>query len=159
MRLHAAHAIETRRSIHEKETEMNWKNLIYSAKPSSGITTQPLATHPTEAVDPPRRIMLRGALAAGCSLLLPASLMGCDSQKETGSTAPDTGPNTASPTPESAAPAAPAKVSQASVQYQTQPKGEQKCANCLHFEGSNSCKLVEGEISPEGWCLLWAKTT
>lgn len=147
---------------------MNWKNLVWSPKPSSGITMQPHDANLTEAVDPPRRIVLRGALAAGCSLLLPASLMGCDSQKETGSAAPgaapdtarDTGPDTASPTPESAAPAAPAKVSQASVQYQTQPKGEQKCANCIHFEaGSNTCKLVEGEISPEGWCLLWAKTT
>jgi hypothetical protein len=59
---------------------------------------------------------------------------------------------------ESAAPAAPAKVSQASVKYQTQPKGEQKCANCMHFIAeSNTCKLVEGNISPEGWCILWAK--
>lgn len=151
---------------------MNWKDLVCSPKPSSGTTTHPHDAHATEAVDPPRRMVLRGALAAGCSLLLPASLLGCDSQKETGSAAPDTGPETASPTPESAAPAspapesesaapaAPAKVSQASVQYQTQPKGEQKCANCMHFEaGSNTCKLVEGEISPEGWCLLWAKAT
>lgn len=151
---------------------MNWKKLICNTEPQSGVTPHPHDAHPTEAIDPPRRIMLRGALAAGCSLLLPASLLGCDSQKETGSAAPDSGPDTASPTPESAAPAspapetesaapaAPAKVSQASVQYQTQPKGEQKCANCTHFEaGSNTCKLVEGEISPEGWCLLWAKAT
>jgi hypothetical protein len=153
-----------------KEIDMNWKNLVCSPKPSSEITTHPHDTPSTEAIDPPRRIMLRGALAAGCSLLLPASLMGCDSQKETSSAAPDAAPDAASPIPESAAPAspapetesaapaAPAKVSQASVQYQTQPKGDQKCANCIHFEGSNSCKLVEGEISPEGWCLLWAKT-
>jgi hypothetical protein len=137
-----------------KEIDMNWKNLVCNTKPSSGITTHPHDTHPTEAVDPPRRIVLRGALAAGCSLLLPASLLGCDSQKETGSAAPDAASPTpesadpASPAPEteSAAPAAPAKVSQASVQYQTQPKGEQKCSNCMHFEaGSNTCKLVEGE--------------
>lgn len=148
---------------------MNWKDLVHSPKPSSGITTHPHDAHAAEAVAPPRRIVLRGALAAGCSLLLPASLPGCDSRQETGSAAPDATPDTASPTPESAAPAspipetesaapaAPAKVSQASVQYQTQPKGEQKCANCMHFEGPNACKLVEGEISPEGWCLLWAK--
>jgi hypothetical protein len=158
--LHPAPA-GTRRSIHEKEIDINWKNLICSPKPSSGITTHPLDTHPTEAVDPPRRIVLRGALAAGCSLLLPASLMGCDSQKGTGSAAPESAaPASPAPETESAAPAAPAKVSQASVQYQTQPKGEQNCANCMHFEaGSNTCKLVEGEISPEGWCLLWAKAT
>jgi len=59
---------------------------------------------------------------------------------------------------ESAAPAAPAKVSQASVQYQTGPKDGKKCADCMHFiADSNTCKLVEGDISPTGWCVLWAK--
>jgi len=24
---------------------------------------------------------------------------------------------------------------------------------------SNTCKLVEGQISPDGWCVLWAKKT
>lgn len=48
------------------------------------------------------------------------------------------------------------KVSQSSVQYQPQPRGEQKCANCMHFiADSNTCKLVEGTISPEGWCVIW----
>jgi hypothetical protein len=46
----------------------------------------------------------------------------------------------------------------ASVQYQTQPMDGQKCDGCLHFiAGSNSCKLVEGQISPDGWCTLWAQ--
>jgi hypothetical protein len=55
------------------------------------------------------------------------------------------------------APAAP-KVTQASVQYQTQPKGDQQCSGCRHFiADSNACKLVEGNISPDGWCVLWAK--
>lgn len=108
--------------------------------------------------EPPRRIMLRGVLAAGASLLLPAALLGCESKTETdttGSPSPSPGPEPdASPEPS----AEPAKVSQASVQYQTQPKGEQKCADCQHFiAGSNSCKLVEGDISPDGWCLLWIK--
>jgi hypothetical protein len=44
------------------------------------------------------------------------------------------------------------------VQYQTQPKGDQKCGGCLHFIAeSNTCKLVEGQISPDGWCILWAQ--
>ena len=114
----------------------------------------------TEADVPSRRIVLRGALAAGCSLLLPASLQGC-SKKEAGTAG---SPGTAgtepppTPAPEMAAPAAPAKVSQASVQYQTQPKDGKTCADCMHFIAeSNTCKLVEGAISPTGWCVLWAK--
>lgn len=105
---------------------------------------------------PPRRVVLRGALAVGCGLLLPAALFGCDSKKGESSTgaAPESSP---APSAESAAPAA-AKVSQASVQYQTQPKGEQKCGGCLHFIAeSNTCKLVEGQISPDGWCTLWTQ--
>jgi hypothetical protein len=105
----------------------------------------------------PRRVVLRGALAVGCGLLLPAALFGCDSKKgeKSAGSAPDSSP---APTPDAAAPATTAKVSQASVQYQTQPKGEQKCGVCLHFIAeSNTCKLVEGPINPEGWCTLWAQ--
>ncbi len=115
----------------------------------------------TDDVVVPRRALLRGALAAGCSLLFPATLSGCaKKEEEPAAPAPDAGmPAAPSPPPmEQAAPAAPAKVSQASVQYQLQPKDDQKCANCQHFIAeSNTCQLVEGEISPEGWCLLWVK--
>lgn len=124
--------------------------------------TKPVA--PPEGV-PPRRIVLRGALAAGCSLLLPAALLGCQKQTpETAGEAPPPGPEPAAPAPQAGAPeaAAPApaaaKVSKASVQYQSEPKDGQKCADCLHFVAeSNTCKLVEGDISPNGWCQLWAK--
>ena len=104
-----------------------------------------------------RRVVLRGALAVGCSLWLPIALLGCDSKKGANSTsaAPS---NSSATSADSAAPAATKKVPQASVQYQTQPKGEQKCGSCVNFiAGSNTCKLVDGQISPEGWCLLWAK--
>jgi len=111
-----------------------------------------------------RRVVLRGALAVGCGLLLPAALFGCDSKKgenstgaapDTGSAAPDSSPT---PSADAAAPASTGKMTQASVQYQTQPKGEQKCGGCLHFIAeSNTCKLVEGQISPDGWCSLWAQ--
>jgi hypothetical protein len=106
---------------------------------------------------PSRRVVLRGALAVGCGLLLPAALFGCDSKKGESSTgaAPDSSPT---PSADTAAPAETAKVSQASVQYQSQPKDEQKCDGCLHFIAeSNTCKLVEGQISPDGWCALWAQ--
>jgi hypothetical protein len=106
---------------------------------------------------PSRRVVLRGALAVGCGLLLPAALFGCDSKKGENLTgaAPDSSPT---PSADTAAPAETAKVSQASVQYQSQPKGEQKCDGCLHFIAEpNTCKLVEGQISPDGWCALWAQ--
>lgn len=106
---------------------------------------------------PSRRVMLRGALAVGCGLLLPAALFGCDSKKGASSTsAAPASPPAASA--DSAAPVATAKVPQASVQYQAQPKGDQKCEGCMHFIAeSNTCKLVDGQISPECWCSLWAK--
>lgn len=113
-----------------------------------------------------RRTMLRGALALGCSALLPAVLSGCDSKKGAEPTtsapagsAPVGTPSASTPAPSSGAPAsAPIKVAQTTVQYQAQPKDGQKCADCLHFVAeSNTCKLVEGQISPEGWCTLWAK--
>lgn len=115
---------------------------------------------------PSRRVVLRGALAVGCSLFVPIALFGCDSKKSASPTSPaPTSPATsaapASPSASSAnsaAPAAPKKLTQASVQYQTQPKGEQKCATCVNFIAeSNTCKLVDGQISPDGWCTLWAK--
>lgn len=102
-----------------------------------------------------RRDVLRGALAVACSLCLPLTLSACDSNKgaNSNSSAPATSTNSAAPT-------GTRKASQESVRYQTQPKGEQKCGNCVNFiAASNSCKLVEGKISPAGWCSLWAKQT
>lgn len=108
---------------------------------------------------PSRRAVLRGALAVGCGLLLPAALWGCDSKKGENATgaAPGGAPATGM---DAAAPAASGKSSQASVQYQAQPKGDQQCGGCLHFMAdSNTCKVVEGTISPDGWCTLWAPKT
>jgi hypothetical protein len=48
-----------------------------------------------------------------------------------------------------------AKMSKASVAYQHSPKGSQSCANCKLFVPPSSCTLVEGPISPRGWCKLW----
>lgn len=91
---------------------------------------------------PPRRVVLRGALAAGCSLWMPITFSADDTKQGT---------------PPPAAPAS-KKAPKASVQYQIQPKGDQKCSLCLHFiAASKTCKLVEGPINPEGWCTLWAK--
>jgi len=47
------------------------------------------------------------------------------------------------------------KSSKAAAKYQDQPKGEQKCAGCSLFMPENKCMQVEGEISPQGWCMFW----
>lgn len=106
---------------------------------------------------PSRRVVLRGMVALGCGVCVPMVLSGCDSRKSTNSGSPAPAATPAAGADTGSAPAS-QKMAQAKVQYQTQPKGEQKCAACQHFIAeSNTCKLVEGQISPDGWCVLWAK--
>jgi hypothetical protein len=56
-----------------------------------------------------------------------------------------------------------AKGSQAQFKYQNTPKNGQKCSTCTQFiPGSSpskngSCKVVDGSISPNGWCIAYAK--
>lgn len=50
-----------------------------------------------------------------------------------------------------------AKAKKAAVRYQDEPKKDRNCNNCRHFEPPNACKLVEGEVSPNGWCTVWSK--
>jgi hypothetical protein len=50
-----------------------------------------------------------------------------------------------------------AKASKAAVAYQDSPKGDRNCANCRLFIAPNACKQVEGSVSPNGWCKIWAK--
>lgn len=54
-------------------------------------------------------------------------------------------------------PAQAAKASQKSVKYQDTPKGDARCDNCALFEAPDSCKTVEGPVSPQGWCIVYAK--
>jgi hypothetical protein len=48
------------------------------------------------------------------------------------------------------------KISQANAKYQSTPKGDQRCDGCVNFQPPNACKFVEGDISPNGWCSLYA---
>ncbi len=111
-----------------------------------------------KAETPSRRVVLRRALAIGCGLVLPTSMLGCDSKPS--ATTPAAAPAAPPATAADSAAAVPEvkKVTQSSVQYQGKPKEGQKCADCMHFlAASNSCHRVEGPISPDGWCLLWMK--
>ena len=58
-----------------------------------------------------------------------------------------------------AADAGTAKLSQQAAAYQTSPKNGQRCTDCALFIAPASCKLVDGAISPAGWCKLFAKKT
>lgn len=79
-------------------------------------------------LDHPRRMVLSGFLAAGCAMCL--SRLGL---AQTG------------------------KMTKAQAQYQDQPKGDQKCGNCMHFIAPNACMVVEGNIAANAWCKLWIK--
>jgi hypothetical protein len=50
-----------------------------------------------------------------------------------------------------------AKMAQKIAEYQDTPKGDQQCSNCSLFQEPNACTLVDGEISPAGWCKFWVK--
>ncbi len=130
-----------------------------------------------------RRTVLRSWLATGIALCLPG-LHGCgDKKSESPETSPMSG-DTAPPPPTASETAPPpsdsgmaqpgtgtsgsspateateGKLAQAAVKYQDRPKGSESCANCMHFlPESNTCQLVEGKISPQGWCSIWAKKT
>lgn len=62
----------------------------------------------------------------------------------------------------SAAAPAQAKGSQAAFKYQNSPKNGQKCAGCKFFirpagnSKNGGCKLVDGSISPNGWCIAYS---
>jgi hypothetical protein len=52
-----------------------------------------------------------------------------------------------------------------SLKYQDKPEGDKSCANCMQFVPGKTptdlggCKVMAGdtEISPKGYCMVWAK--
>ncbi|HAF44279.1 MAG TPA: hypothetical protein DCK83_04865 [Gallionellaceae bacterium] len=99
--------------------------------------TNTLGTQQDEVLS--RRTFLRGTLMVGCSLLVSAALY------RSAPVLADTGVK---------------KLAQSGVKYQSHPNGTSKCSGCVNFiAASGSCKLVEGKIGPDGWCMLWSKKT
>jgi hypothetical protein len=49
------------------------------------------------------------------------------------------------------------KVSKSAVSYQDSPKGAQRCDSCALFQAPSACRSVAGEVSPQGWCKIYAK--
>jgi len=48
------------------------------------------------------------------------------------------------------------KMSKQQAQYQDRPNGIQACATCTLFEDPDRCKVVEGDVSPNGRCKAYA---
>jgi hypothetical protein len=48
------------------------------------------------------------------------------------------------------------KMSREAAQYQDTPQGIAMCATCSLFVEPRSCKVVEGDVSPNGWCKAYA---
>jgi hypothetical protein len=48
------------------------------------------------------------------------------------------------------------KMSKQQADYQDSPKGIAMCATCTLFIAPSSCKVVEGDISSDGWCKAYA---
>jgi hypothetical protein len=73
----------------------------------------------------PRRRLLRGALAVFASMLTRSATSKAQAQQ---------------------------KMSKQEAEYQDSPKDIRMCATCTLFEPPKSCKVVEGDVSPNGWC-------
>jgi len=54
------------------------------------------------------------------------------------------------------------KASQSAMQYQTHPNGDQQCLKCTFFQPADAadapgtCKIVDGAISPNGYCVAFS---
>jgi hypothetical protein len=48
------------------------------------------------------------------------------------------------------------KMTRQQAEYQDTPKDIYSCEVCSLFEPPKSCKVVEGEVSKDGWCKAFA---
>jgi hypothetical protein len=49
------------------------------------------------------------------------------------------------------------KKAQADVGYQDHPHGAERCENCEPFLAPNKCRVVDGTVSAQGWCNIYAE--
>jgi hypothetical protein len=53
----------------------------------------------------------------------------------------------------------------AQFKYQSTPNGSKQCSNCTFFiagktpTANGTCKIVQGDISPKGYCIAWSAKT
>jgi high potential iron-sulfur protein len=51
------------------------------------------------------------------------------------------------------------KYSKERVGYRDEPYQGRTCAKCVLYAGNGECAIVEGQVSPDGWCLQWMPAT
>jgi hypothetical protein len=47
------------------------------------------------------------------------------------------------------------KLTKDAARYQNQPHGYELCGGCPYFIQPGSCVVVDGQISPTGWCPMF----
>ena len=48
------------------------------------------------------------------------------------------------------------KMTRQQAEYQDSPNGIYSCGMCTLFEAPKYCKVVDGEVSKDGWCKAFA---
>ncbi len=54
-----------------------------------------------------------------------------------------------------------AKATKTAMKYQDKPNGDEQCSNCRFFipgktpTANGTCQVVEGSISPHGYCIAY----
>jgi hypothetical protein len=90
---------------------------------------------------PSRRSLLKAALSAGGAVLLAQALEGAAQQESK----PKAGGLKKRP--------------KEKVGYRDEPYEGRSCAKCVLYAGHGECVIVEGEVSPNGWCIQWTPAT
>jgi len=86
---------------------------------------------------PSRRTVLKTVASVGSAALLVQALDGVAQQKK----------------------GALQKRSKEKVGYRDEPYEGRSCAKCVLYVGHGECVIVEGEVSPNGWCVQWTPAT
>jgi len=47
------------------------------------------------------------------------------------------------------------KFTQQQAHYQPIPKSGQRCQTCALWQAPTACQVVDGQVSPAGWCILY----
>jgi hypothetical protein len=48
-------------------------------------------------------------------------------------------------------------ISKSAAGYQDSPNNGQSCGACMHFAPPSACTVVDGPVSPQGWCKFFAR--
>jgi hypothetical protein len=51
------------------------------------------------------------------------------------------------------------KIPKGQARYQANPNDGRQCAGCTHFTAPSTCDVVDGDVSPQGWCQFYGQKT